>query len=112
MKPILVYITAKDRAQAEVIGRAIVAEKIVACVNILPQMTSVYHWEGKLCRSREAVLIAKTRDTLLPRLVKRVKALHTYSVPCIAALPIQGGNPDFLRWIGKETAPKRKRSRT
>ena len=104
MKFLFVYITAKDKAQARLIGKALVAERLAACVNILGPMNSFYVWGGKLCDDTEAVLIAKTRATLLRRLVKRVKALHSYEIPCIVALPIVGGNEEFLEWLGKETA--------
>jgi periplasmic divalent cation tolerance protein len=111
MKPLFVYITVKDKKQARRIGRALVSEKIVACVNILDGVNSLYFWEGKLCDDTEAVLVAKTTDINLERLVDRVKKLHTYLVPCIVALPIVGGNEDFLKWVKKETAIKTSRSR-
>jgi periplasmic divalent cation tolerance protein len=105
-----VYITAKDTEQARRIGKALVTEKLAACVNIFESMNSLYFWKGEFCDEREAVLIAKTRATLLSRLTKRVKELHSYEVPCIVALPIVGGNRDFLEWVGRETRQK-KRSR-
>jgi periplasmic divalent cation tolerance protein len=104
MKPLFIYMTAKDRKQARAIGRALVEERLAACVNILDGMNSFYFWEGNLCDERETVIIAKTTDARLPRLVERVKRLHSYRVPCIAALPIAGGNRDFLQWIALETA--------
>ncbi len=111
VKPLFIYMTAKNRRQARRIGRALVAEKLAACVNILDGMSSFYFWEGKLCDEREAVLVAKTTEAILPRLVARVKQLHSYSVPCIAAMPIVGGNRDFLSWITRETALLRNRNR-
>ncbi|MCU0608396.1 MAG: divalent-cation tolerance protein CutA [Chitinispirillaceae bacterium] len=103
MKLLLVYITAQDKKQARMIGKTLVAEKLAACANIIENMNSFYFWEGKLCDDKEAVLICKTRATLLPALIRRVKKLHPYKVPCIVALPIVGGNRDFLTWVGKET---------
>jgi periplasmic divalent cation tolerance protein len=104
MKPLFVYITTKDKKQARLIGKALVTEKIAACVNILDEVNSLYFWEGKLCDDTEAVLIAKTMDANLGKLVKRVKKLHSYSVPCIVALSVVGGNEDFLKWVKSETA--------
>lgn len=104
MKPLFVYITASNKKQARHIGKTLLTEKIVACVNIIDGMNSLYLWEGKRCDGTEAVLVAKTMDRNLARLVRRVKELHTYSVPCIVALPIVGGNKDFLRWVKRETA--------
>jgi periplasmic divalent cation tolerance protein len=109
MKFLFVYITAKDKAQARAIGTTLVTEKLAACVNILAPMNSFYFWKGKLSDDSEAVLIAKTRDTLFRRLVKRVKELHSYEIPCIVALPIVGGNKEFLQWMEKETAVSNKK---
>jgi|WetSurMetagenome_2_1015567.scaffolds.fasta_scaffold100231_3 periplasmic divalent cation tolerance protein len=108
---ILVYITVKDKNQARAIGKALVREKYAACANIIDRINSFYFWEGSLCDDNEAALIVKTRKSLLDRLIKRVKELHTYSVPCIVALPIVGGNPDFLKWVQKETERNRKSER-
>lgn len=104
VKPLFIYMTTKDRKEARRIGKALVEEKLAACVNILDGMNSFYFWEGKLHDEREAVLIAKTMDSLLPRFVTRVKRLHSYSAPCIVAMPIVGGNRNFLSWIARETA--------
>jgi len=97
------YITAGTREEAQRIGRALVEERLAACVNILPGMNSIYRWEGAVQDDEETVLIAKTRAALVPRLTERVRALHSYAVPCVVALAIEGGNPDFLRWIEDET---------
>jgi periplasmic divalent cation tolerance protein len=100
-----VYVTAASPDQARDIGRRLVEERLAACVNIFDSMTSFYWWEGKIDQASEAVLIAKTRQDLVPMLVTRVKELHSYSVPCVVALPLTQGNPDFLAWIGRETRP-------
>jgi periplasmic divalent cation tolerance protein len=100
-----VYVTAASPDQARDIGRRLVEERLAACVNIFDSMTSFYWWEGKIDQASEAVLIAKTRQDLVPKLVTRVKELHSYSVPCVVALPLSQGNPDFLAWIGRETRP-------
>ena len=107
MRLIMAYITARDARQARAMGKTLVRERLAACANILSGMDSFYFWEGRLCRGREAVLIVKTRAALLERLVARVKKLHSYSVPCIVAWPITGGNRDFIAWALKETAGKR-----
>ena len=98
-----IYITACDRDQARAIGRTLVEERLVACVNIIDGMNSLYWWQGAIRDDHEAIVIAKTRADLVPRLTDRVKALHSYHVPCIVALPILSGNLDFLRWIEQET---------
>ena len=99
----LVYITAKDVEKAREIGEKLVSERIAACVNIFGGMSSIYRWENRLCHEQEAVLIAKTRTSMVKTLTRRVKELHSYSCPCIIAFQVNGGNRDFLAWIGKET---------
>ena len=98
-----VYITAKDSDQARAIGRALVEERLAACVNIIDGMNSLYWWQGVIQDDHETIVIAKTRAELMPKLIDRVKSLHSYQVPCIVALPILSGNPDFLKWIEQET---------
>jgi len=98
-----VYMTCENMKEAEEIGAALVEQRLAACANILPGMRSVYWWQGKVERAEEAVLIAKTRDGLVEALTTAVKEMHGYEVPCVVALPITGGNPDFLAWIRDET---------
>lgn len=98
-----VYMTASSREEAKKIGRTLVEERLAACANVIDGMESVYWWQGKLTEDREAVLIAKTRADLVPALTERVRALHGYTVPCVVALPILDGNPDYLAWLGEET---------
>lgn len=105
MEFVFIYVTAKDRAEALSIGRALVDERLVACVNILDAMRSLYWWDGAVREADEAVLIAKTRSELARAVTARVKALHSYEVPCVVVLPVADGNPDFLDWIAAETRP-------
>jgi periplasmic divalent cation tolerance protein len=98
-----VYITVKDKAQGLAIGRALVEERLAACINLWEGMTSVYRWQGAVEQASEAVLIAKTTEPQLPAIIKRVKALHTYECPCVVAWPIGMGNPPYLEWIERET---------
>ena len=103
MKMSFVYMTARDKKEARKIGKALVEERLAACVNIIDKMNSIYWWKGKMEKAKEAVLIAKTKKALVPRLIKRVKSLHSYTCPCIVSLPILDGNKEYLRWIGDET---------
>lgn len=100
---VLVYVTAASAEEAGRIGRAVVEARLAACANVLPGITSYYWWEGAIQEDKEAVLVMKTRQDLVEALTARVKELHGYTVPCVVALPILGGNPDFLGWICKET---------
>lgn len=102
----LVYVTAPSLAEAESLARLAVEGRLAACANILPAMRSLYWWQGKLEGADEAVLLLKTTDALVPALTKALTEAHSYDCPCVVALPIASGNPDFLRWIEAETAPR------
>lgn len=98
----LIYVTAPSHSEAERIAETVVNERLAACANILNGVTSIFHWEGQLCREDEAVLILKTADEKTAALTARIKELHSYECPCIVVLPIEGGNPAFLEWIQRE----------
>ena len=103
MSAYFVYITAATPEEATQIGRALVAERLAACANVISGMTSIYRWEGEVCEDSETVLIVKTSDAQLSNLTERVKELHSYDCPCVAALPVAGGNAVFLNWIAEQT---------
>jgi periplasmic divalent cation tolerance protein len=98
-----VYMTAGDIDEARRIGRALVEERLAACVNVLPGMMSIYRWDDAIEEGGEVVLIAKSTARRLPALSERVRALHSYDCPCVVALPMVGGFAPFLEWIGAET---------
>jgi len=98
----LVYITTGDKAEARQIGMALVESKLVACVNIIDHMNSIYCWEGKIQEDQEAILIAKTTEKNIPALKKKVKAMHSYDCPCMVCLPVTEGYGPFLEWIQKQ----------
>jgi periplasmic divalent cation tolerance protein len=101
----VVLITAADREQALRIAGALVEERLVACVNVVDPITSVYRWEGKINEDREALLIAKTRLGLADRVAARVRELHSYSCPETIAFPLAAGAPAYLAWLAAETGP-------
>ena len=101
MEIVFAYITTKNRAEAKKIGKILLQEKLAACVNILNHMHSMYWWKGKIEVSNEAVLIAKTTKKLFPKLSKKVKAIHSYYVPCILQIPVTDGNKEYVDWLIK-----------
>ena len=103
MPVMFVYVTAGDAVEAQSIARQVIAEQLAACANILPGLTSIYRWEGKVEEASEAMLILKTTEEKLEPLIARVKVLHSYELPCIEALPVVDGNRDFLEWVVRET---------
>ncbi len=103
---VLLYCTAANTAEAEAIAQAVVGERLAACANIIPGMRSVYWWQGKLEQGEEAVLILKTRPDLVEAATAAVKAVHSYSVPCVLPLSVgPGGNADYVAWLLGETKP-------
>ena len=94
----VVFITAANEEEAAGIATALVAEGLAKCVNIVKDIRSIYFWQGKVEDSPECLMIAKTQKAGFPALVERVKALHSYSVPEIIALPIVEGSGDYLKW--------------
>ncbi len=99
---IVVYVTAGSPAEAERVARALVEERLAACVNRVAPVQSIYRWKGKVEQSEEQLLIIKTRSTLFTALEKRVRELHSYSVPEIIALPIIDGSDGYLKWLGEQ----------
>jgi periplasmic divalent cation tolerance protein len=95
--------TAPSADEAAKIGRALVEEELAACVNVVPGVRSIYRWEGKIEDSPEALLVIKSRESLIAPLTARLKALHSYTVPELVVLPIRDGNPDYLSWIAQST---------
>lgn len=95
----VVFITASNFKESEKISKMLVSEKLAACCNIVPKVSSRYWWKGKIETASESLLIVKTKKSSLSQLIKRVKSIHSYTVPEIIALPIPKGNPDYLNWI-------------
>lgn len=95
----IVLITAPNRESGRQIALRLVEEHLVACVNLLPGVTSFYRWEGTLNEDEEVLLICKTRRECFERLQAVVRAIHPYQVPEIIALPLTDGLEAYLRWI-------------
>ena len=102
---LLVYITTPDADTARMLARLAVEQKLAACANLLENMESIFRWEGKVQSTRETVLLLKTIPARFDALQALITAHHPYAYPCIIALPVNAGLPDFLAWIASETAP-------
>ncbi|MDY0275103.1 MAG: divalent-cation tolerance protein CutA [Desulfomicrobium sp.] len=105
MDQIMVYMTAPDLKCARTISQALVKERLVACVNILPHMESIYWWNESIHNESEVVILAKSMHALFPALQDTVLALHPYEVPCIVAWDMANGHPPFLQWIAAQVLP-------
>jgi periplasmic divalent cation tolerance protein len=101
----LIYITAGDIEKAGVIGKVLVSERLAACVNIIDNIRSMYWWQGEIQDEREVIVIAKTKESLVPEVIEKVKSIHSYDCPCVVSLPIVDGNKEFLEWVENETMP-------
>lgn len=103
-REIIVFVTAASEEEAARIGRSVVEAGLAACANIVPQIRSIFRWEGKVSEEQESLMLLKTRSTLFPDLVTAIKKLHSYEVPEIIALPIGQGSADYLKWIRDVTS--------
>jgi periplasmic divalent cation tolerance protein len=99
MNETVTLVTCRDVRQARAIARALVGERLAACVNVVPGLTSIYRWKGKVEEGKEALLVVKSTSSRARALEARVKALHSYAVPEVVTLRIQGGSADYLRWL-------------
>ena len=99
---IVVFVTVGSAAEAERLALALVEERLAACVNRIRGVQSVYRWQGKIEQSEEELLVIKTRKELFSALEKRVRELHSYSVPEIIALPLIEGNEAYLKWLQEQ----------
>lgn len=101
----LLYITTRDREEARQIGRALVEERLAACVNIIDGMESLFEWDGEIQTETEAILIAKTPYYNVDKLTQRVRQLHSYDCPAILSITLteQEGNEEYLLWLLRQS---------
>jgi periplasmic divalent cation tolerance protein len=99
---IVVFITTGTTAEAKRLAELLVSHKKAACVNVVPEVHSKFLWKGEIDQADEALLVVKTKASLLGDLIEVVKQNHSYEVPEIIALPIVDGNPDYLKWMANE----------
>ncbi len=102
-RPLLVYTTFPDAASALDIGEALVRARLIACINVLPGMRSVYSWKGVVERGEEVAAILKSREGLADALSAALKARHPYATPIILHLPVTGADAETAAWILAET---------
>jgi periplasmic divalent cation tolerance protein len=98
----ILYVTCPDKAHAVHIAKVLLEQRLIACANILGDMTSLYHWQGTIEESSEVVLLCKTHETRVEAAQDLILEHHPYTCPCVLVLPVEGGNPLFAEWIKKE----------
>jgi periplasmic divalent cation tolerance protein len=99
---IVIFITTGTEAEAHTIAGQLIEHRMAACVNIVPGVDSIFRWNGKVETDRESLLIIKSKFALLQETIDLVKRLHSYEVPEIIAMPVIGGNEEYLRWMDSE----------
>ena len=99
MGVLLTFCTCPDTESADAIATALVEQRLAACVNILPGLTSVYQWDGKIQHDAEVLLLIKTTEQQIERLTARVHEMHPYELPEIIAVPVTRGLPQYLKWV-------------
>jgi periplasmic divalent cation tolerance protein len=103
-EPIVVLMTAANREEASRIAEALVAARLAACVQILPEMLSVYRWQGEIARESEVMLLAKTTLGRFDDLDRAVREIHSYETPEIVALPVTSVSAPYLDWLQEEVS--------
>lgn len=99
---VMLYVTFANVDEARRIARALLEARLVACANIQAPHTALYHWQGEVQENDEVAVWFKTKSELIVHASERIKTMHSHDVPCVVALPIQGGNAQFLEWIDRE----------
>jgi len=102
---IVIFVTAKDRQEAEKITQALLDERLIACGNIVNPVTSFFHWVGKIEKAEECLIVMKSRADLFLQVAERVKGLHSYEVPEVLALPIVDASKAYLDWMSVVLKP-------
>lgn len=103
---ILIYVVTASADEASRLGHALLVRKLCACVNILPQIESMYWWSGKIEQNKEAVLLIKTDETMYESVEQLILSKHSYEKPAIFAIPVSRVEPAYLNWINTQIAPE------
>lgn len=98
---VVILITCANKKEASKIAKHLVEQKLVACVNIVDKIKSIFWWQQRIDSASEVLLIAKSKKLLIKKIIMLVKSLHSYQVPEVIALPIVGGNKDYINWINE-----------
>ncbi len=102
--------TAGSVREGKKIARNLVKEGLAACVNIIPGISSIFFWEGKLSEEKEVLILGKTEKKKLNEIVNHIQSMHSYSLPEILFLRVDGGEKRYMKWVGEMTGGKAKKN--
>lgn len=102
-KFVVIFSTAPSEREAAKIARALVLKRLIACMNIVPKVRSLYRWKGRIWDEKEVMMVMKSKSSLLPGIKKELKRIHPYECPELVSMPIYDGLPDYLDWICENT---------
>ena len=105
-QPVLIMVTTGGRDDAERLGEGLVVEHLAACCSVVPTVRSFYYWEGQLQREHEALLLIKTVESRAEAVIEFVKGHHSYELPEILKLRVEGGSEPYLRWLEGQVIPQ------
>lgn len=103
MEYIVIFCTTNNKENAELIGHSLVQEKLAACTNIIPKITSIYSWNNQIVKDEELLLVIKTKKELFDDVKNKILSLHSYDVPEIISIDIKEGSRPYLDWINENT---------
>lgn len=103
MEFIVIYCTVPNKKEGKEIAKRLLEYKLVACVNIIEKVESVFSWDGEICEEKEALMIIKTRKDHFTKINHAIQKLHSYNVPEVIAMPIVQADETYLKWIEHET---------
>ena len=103
MEFIVIYCTVPNKKEGKEIAKALLSQNLVACVNIIDKVESMFSWDGELCEEKEALMIIKTKKELFSKINHAIQKLHSYNVPEVVAMPIIEADETYLKWISHET---------
>ena len=98
----IIYITTSGESESKKIAKILLQEKLAACVNIVPHITSIYLWNELIEEDSESIMFVKTRSELVEKIINRVQEVHTYEIPCILQITVKKGSKKYLEWIESE----------
>ncbi len=98
----IVYVTTSGVLESKKIARKLLEEKLAACINIVPNIESIYLWKGEIKEDSESIMVVKTRSELVEEVIKSVEELHSYEIPCIVEITMNNGSKNYLEWVKSE----------